>query len=1757
MNLPTIITFLRKSGTAMAILMAVPAFCVSAQTIVRVGAGSVASAPPTYKAKTTPGGPGFNATAMLSRKLYIDEEAARHDGMFEVPGRPIPTNDWWTDIINNEFSGALWSYPAMLHTSEEGVEVNYPSYWADMGKEIKSRSSVTVGGYRFRASATIAKDWHDWDVVLRMPSTKGDGEMQVTSVHGSPFTWFEYTGAVMPEVRFSGSAEIFGIGKGMTGVRIGTDLYGIYYPADCEPEINADGLRFDEGTSWVVAGLLRSEKELTDLGRYATSVPRDTKVNWAYDEHNATVATNWEVSAENLRDSNASAPVLQGFLPHVYKYALPGAQLSFIDDKGYMTPRGTMKAATSESGNFSHSYRFSGMLPSYAAPAEGDGFRKEVLDRLMADYATRGSFGGDTYWGGKGLVQMALNMTFAKETGNTEVYEQSLSRLRDAFVNWLTYTPGEDTHFFSYYPRWGAMLGFDVSYDSDSFNDHHFHYGYFTYAAALLCMEDREFASQYGELLTMIAKDYANWDRSDSRFPFMRTLDPWNGHSWAGGLGDHGNDNGNGQESTSEAMQGWGGIYLLGVALGNREMRDAGIWGWNTEARATREYWYDVDAPRSANAGGRQPWAGKGDRKGNYNYDEYPYAYNSNITGKGIGWWTWFGGDPLFMHGTQWMPISPALDYLSWDTDFVEWAFNDMMSGANSSFSHKWFEPTTNSDNGETIEPLAANDWGNVALAYLQRTDPVEAARIFDEALSRGMHIATSVSTSHISYFVTHSHLTYGDPDFGIHADIPTAQVCVRKDGTRTYMVYNPDAADRTVSFYNASGALVRRVTAPAGKLAAISADPVATEIAYTLEGGSIVPPGGEARLTAKVLDQYGAGMSGEAVEVALASGSQADYSGGVLKIRSGAVRGTTFDVTLSCGSVAATLTVTVNERPVTASASIAGVPEICERGMAFEPVFSVTDQYGMTTSPADVKWTLEDRDGNVRSVQSPLNISEAGLYTLRAVSAAGECSTDLFVAPGLPVVSRGAKVAASSAENVGSMPEGAVDGDNNVRWGSAHTENEWLTVDLGETCYLSHVSILWEAAYAARYAVQLAPADAKMTTLDVTYAGQRRKVTVPEESAWVTVTEESATSVGLKDTPVNASGRYLRIRGIERGSAYGYSLYELSAYGVRESMPANSVLGVAFGLPEVMDRDETVVLMPHAYTRGGDVMNDVAVEWSSDKDSDFDGNSFTPRSHGLYTVRATLHEIGTSEATVFVNDVERIGAISLERENYTVIGGDDIEIPFVVMSQFLAPYTGETGEIAVSISDESGAPAMGVSYDAATMTFRSASAARNGKYTLDFGGFASCIVEVRPLNEVNLALGKEASASSTRGDNRASFAVDGNDDTRWESEWADGQTLGVDLGDVYMIDRANILWEGAYARDYRLQTSFDGEEWYDFYAEANGKGGREALSFGPIASRYVRLACDVRANAAYGFSVKELEVYGVSRLGSDAAADKPEIVSFDYATGNGSLNVSARANHASGAVFMTIKVEDEGGNEVSVQRFATPSGALCEAAFDGLATGVYSLTLTVSDAFGNIAEQRFDNVAVPYSIVGINLALGKDARASSSENAALGARYAVDGDLSTRWGSLFNDDEWIIVDLGEAYDLCTIKIHWNNPAFATHYSVALSATGDENDFHTVAERSDRQTASEPDNFNVEGNDPARYVKVTGHRRATIYGTSIDELEVYGKDRIPAAAEAVPVDTDGAERWYGLDGRRLTKTPTEPGVYIRIIGAKAEKTVVR
>ncbi|MDE6282732.1 MAG: discoidin domain-containing protein [Muribaculaceae bacterium] len=1688
------------------LILTVAACSVShAQEPVTVGKGSYAPYPPTYKAQTAEHA-GFQATKMLTRKLYVDETDRSGNP------RPIPTNDWWTDVINNQYSGALWSYPAMIKTGPEGVTVAYPTYWYENGTEVKTTSNLTVGGVKYTASEARAADWHDWDVEISLPSeTDPNKGIMATLAHGIPFTWFEFN-SVIPQMTFSTSPEIINHDNEGVMLRIGEDLYGLYYP-DGTTLSMADGAMTLNGATWLSVGLLQSDDDFEGFAPYATSIVRDTRVDWQYDEQTSTLGTSWTVTAENLRDAAAPAPVMQGFLPHVWKHALN----STIPYNGicYLTPRGTMKMAAATNGRFEYAYRFSGMLPWYAAPVADDsastGYKPDRMKELMQAYAAGGGFGGDTYWGGKGLTQMALNMTFAKETGETEIYQTAKKRLRDALVNWLTYTPGENTMFFSYYPRWGGMLGFDVSYDSDAFNDHHFHYGYFIFAGALLCLEDESFKAGYGQLLKMIAQDYANYDRTDSRFPFLRTLDPWAGHSYAGGLGDHGNDNGNGQESSSEAMQGWGGVYMLGVALGDRELRDAGIFGWMTESRGTVEYWFDRDHIHPG-------------KEHNYDYTLYQSPYNTNLTSKGIGWWTWFSGDPLWMHSIQWMPVSPCLNYLSEDLDFVKWDYETMRG----STAYSWFEKSG------TEAPLADQSVGNVVLCYMERYDPQGAAEVFDTAWDKGLGIAKGIDTGHISYYVIHSHLTYGDIDFEVTADCPTANAYRKAESSMTYMVYNPDAVTREVKFYR-NGSVEKIVNAPSGKLTVFSDAPRPTSLIITSEQGLILPPGIETSLSAVLYDQYGAEIEGETLSWSVYDGATIS-SDGMIHIPANTPKGSTLTVYATAAGIPAEIEIEVNDPPVITSAVITGVPDFIETGISARFGLQLTDQYGKVTYP-DAEWSVSDPDNYLLDVcDGEVTFINAGRHTLTAAYGSSRAQASVIVLPPLPDITANATAFSSSEENVGTKTEYAIDGDTGTRWGSAHSDDQWFMLDLGGDYRIASVTINWEAAYAADY------------DIDILHDGADPHA----DMGWVTAyTQRGLSSPGVIRHSVAATGRYVKVRCLRRATNYGYSIIEIGIGGLSVTAGDNAVAGIEIVAPLLMNEGKPAEIDARLFNVSGDILPAGNINWHSDPAGEFVGNSFTPLSYGNYTLTATVGNFSATK-NILVEESVKLASLNLSPTRLSLLTDETGHIDVEGVNQFGGIYPVSNESLAVTVKDSDGKPVSTAiaAFNTATGEF---TASRRGDYVIDFGGKATVEITVRDVAEANLAAGKSARASSSIGGNTPGKVTDLDLSTRWESQSNDQEWIAIDLENRYILDRVVIHWEGAYASSYAIETSMDGVNWFEVYTTSTGKGKDETVTLPDVPASHIRIYCHKRATV-YGNSIFEVEVYGKSRFEAVNNGTKPSVDKIEYQLGNGSVDGTIIVSHPEGlTLFSSVSISrdrSEGNYCVSGIGNEIPFS------FDGLKTGLYNLNVVTQDPFGNTSHAN-RQLNIIYSSAGINLALNKPAEATSSENEAnLHAGLAVDGDLETRWGSRFNDDEALTVDLTDNYLVNNVKIHWNTPAYANRYSVETSLDGV--NYNLVHGREDWAGGVDDSLFDPT---PARYIRVTGHNRATPYGTSINELEVYGNDLTSDIDLTLADDINGnvsshiketaPVNIYSIDGRLIISELTlaearrllSPGIY--------------
>lgn len=176
-----------------------------------------------------------------------------------------------------------------------------------------------------------------------------------------------------------------------------------------------------------------------------------------------------------------------------------------------------------------------------------------------------------------------------------------------------------------------------------------------------------------------------------------------------------------------------------------------------------------------------------------------------------------------------------------------------------------------------------------------------------------------------------------------------------------------------------------------------------------------------------------------------------------------------------------------------------------------------------------------------------------------------------------------------------------------------------------------------------------------------------------------------------------------------------------------------------------------------------------------------------------------------------------------------------------------------------------------------------------------------------------NLALGKTAQASTVNGSNSAMAAIDGNETTRWESEFEDNQWIYVDLEEVFLIKRVVIQWQNAAAEVYALQVSDDAENWTTIDSVSDGSSGELRELTVSAEGRYVRIYGYTRTTG-YGQSVYEFEIYGeylstrivpakricfnpekitVNRTGVNFSLNQTEEVSIDLLNTNGAKVMS------------------------------------------------------------------------------------------------------------------------------------------------------------------------------------------------------------------------------------------------------------------------
>ncbi|MCO1578318.1 glycosyl hydrolase family 8 [Crossiella sp. SN42] len=172
---------------------------------------------------------------------------------------------------------------------------------------------------------------------------------------------------------------------------------------------------------------------------------------------------------------------------------------------------------------------------------------------------------------------------------------------------------------------------------------------------------------------------------------------------------------------------------------------------------------------------------------------------------------------------------------------------------------------------------------------------------------------------------------------------------------------------------------------------------------------------------------------------------------------------------------------------------------------------------------------------------------------------AAGLCA-GAGIAAAASNLALGAAVSTSSAEDATLAGGKAVDGDAATRWASAEgADPQWIKLDLRAAKDIRRIRLNWETAYGKAYRIEASD----------------------DGSAWRSLHSTSTGDGGIDEISVSTTARYLKLTGTQRGTSYGYSLWEFEAYGAdgQEPPPANGYLPGTLR-PSVSQAEQDQVLL-------------------------------------------------------------------------------------------------------------------------------------------------------------------------------------------------------------------------------------------------------------------------------------------------------------------------------------------------------------------------------------------------------------------------------------------------------------------------------------------------------------------------------------------------------------------------------------------------
>ena len=753
----------------------------------------------------------------------------------------VPTNDWASSVVFDKYSESLYAHPLAYRAASNGMQMAAPAVtsttsYVDGEPMVESllkdeTVELVVGGNNFSAKDAKVDKTTDWTYDILMENNASTSSIMATIGKGTPYAYYKFKN-VEPTISLGAGGTDLAIYKNSTSSNIlgvslknkkdGKTHYYLISAPSGTTWVNAGGkltAKMPAGKNYMSVAILPdgSDNAFELYKKYAFNFITDTKVEWKYLSNSSKVVTKYNVSTKNMETGANGGDTIIALYPHQWRYTN-----SKFTGYTYETIRGTMKTVVGT--NYSTTMQYNGILSSLPVTKDEETVGK-IKDQLGYLYSYRkskdnpkwicfleGQYGGyDTYWVGKNLNTLSDAIWLADQfkdndmkTMTNDMVEGVENYLKFWFDPYRAYIDGQHVDDYFYYDKeYGTLIGYPTSYDSDKqVNDHHFHYGYWIKAAAAVAMKDPQWAKEWGGMVYEMIGDIANANRdgssynrnSETKYPFLRNFDIYEGHSWASGVANYefdengemvdkkgGLSGGNNQESSSESVNAWSSLILWGEAVGDERIRDLGIYMYTTEIAAIEDYYYDVHD---------EIFTKEYKDSNNYNIQTVTRLFGGRYDH--TAWWT---ENPIEVTTITMLPISGATLYMGKYKDKVKAVVDSIGENSKqwSNFVNNKEQICTNYGKKDMLTDPKTNQ--DVVAEYYAYYDPDAALAKVD--LSDSGKVENGESRAHTLAYIT-SLKEYGNQNFDITGSTPFS-VVLEKNGVKTYVVENhTDKTQRT-----------------------------------------------------------------------------------------------------------------------------------------------------------------------------------------------------------------------------------------------------------------------------------------------------------------------------------------------------------------------------------------------------------------------------------------------------------------------------------------------------------------------------------------------------------------------------------------------------------------------------------------------------------------------------------------------------------------------------------------------------------------------------------------------------------------------------------------------------------------------------------------------------------------------------------------------------------------------------------------------